>query len=138
MRDKEKSPSPTRVVQHFLNMVFTHDVDKALDMLTDDIVLHVQGAPNVPTVGIQHGKGQVRSWLELFGLNFRPLYCKAYRFFESGDEVVFIGGFRCLVLSTGNEVSSEFAAHCVIRGGKVAAYKFLQDSYALYRAFQNE
>jgi uncharacterized protein len=138
MRRGDKSPGPIRVVQHFLDMVFAHDVNKALDMLTDDVVLHVQGAPNVPTIGIQHGKEEVRSWLELFRLNLQPLYFKTYRFFESGDEVVLIGGFRCLVLATGNEVSSEFAAHCVTRGGKVAAYKCLEDSYALYRAFQKK
>ena len=126
------------MVQQYLDMLFAHEVDKALFMLTDDVVLHVQGAPNVPIAGIQHGKEEVRRWLELFRLSFRPLYFKTYRFFESGDEVVFIGSFRCLVLSTGKEVSSEFAVHCVTRGGKVAAYKCLQDSYALYRAFLKE
>lgn len=130
--------TPIEVVQKYLGTLFAHDVNRTLDMLTDDIVLHVQGAANVPTAGLHHGKEEVRRWLELLPLNFRPLYFKTYRFFESGDEVVFIGSFRHLVLPTGNEVSSEFAAHCVTRGGKVAAYKFLEDSYALYRAFQIE
>lgn len=130
--------SPIQVVQKYLDMLFTDEVDRALAMLTDDVVLHVQGAPDVPTVGIHHGKEEVRRWLELVRLSFRPLYFKTYRFFESGDEVVFIGSFRSLVLSTGKEVSSEFVAHCVTRGGKVAAYKCLEDSYALYRAFEKE
>lgn len=137
MREKD-ALTPVQIVQEYLNNFFAQEVSKTLEMMTDDVVWHVQGAPNVPTVGIQRGKEEVRKWMELFPLNFRPLYFKTYRFFESGDEVVFTGGFRYLVLSTGNEVSSEFAAHCVTRGGKLAAYKILEDSYALHRAFQKE
>ena len=73
-RDKleKNAPSPRQVVQQYLDMLFAHEVDKALFMLTDDVVLHVQGAPNVPIAGIQHGKEEVRRWLELFSVELSP------------------------------------------------------------------
>ena len=38
---------------------------------------------------------------------------------------------------TGREFASDFAAICSVRDGKVSAYNFLEDSYALWHSFQH-
>ncbi|WP_176331615.1 nuclear transport factor 2 family protein [Burkholderia vietnamiensis] len=128
--------TPGEVVQHYLDTFFQKDVDRTLDCLTDDIVWKVQGAPNVPTVGVRHGKAEVREWMSLFPAYFQPQEFCVERTFESGDQVVVMGHFTHRILGTGSEFKSDFAAVCTVRGGKVSAYNFLEDSYALWKSFQ--
>lgn len=125
-----------QVVQHYLDTFFKKDVDKTLECLTDDVVWKVQGAADVPTIGVRHGREQVREWMALFPPNFQPLNFKVERIFESGDQAVLTGHFTHRIVSTGKEFSSDFAVICSVRDGKVSAYNFIEDSYALWRSFQ--
>jgi 4-carboxymuconolactone decarboxylase len=129
--------TPAQIVEEYFKAFLGGDLEKALNMLTDDVVWHVQGAPNVPTVGVRHGKSAVRDWMVNFPLNFKPLDFELGRTFESGNEIIVTGRFRHLVLPTGREVGSELAIHFILRDGKIASYKILEDSYALYLAFAN-
>jgi len=125
-----------QVVQHYLDTFFEKDVDKTLDCLTEDVVWKVQGAPDVPTIGVRHGREQVREWMALFPPHFQPLDFKVERIFESGDQAVLTGHFTHRILSTGKEFTSDFAVICSVRDGKVSSYNFIEDSYALWRSFQ--
>lgn len=128
--------TPGQVVRHYLDTFFEGDTDKILDCLTDDVVWKVQGAANVPTIGERRGKEEVRAWAAMFPTNFEPLEFRIDRTFENGDQVVITGRVRHRVLSTGREFASDFAAICSVREGRVSAYNFLEDSYALWRSFQ--
>lgn len=128
--------TPGEVVNHYLETFFKKDVDKTLECLTDDVVWKVQGAVDVPTVGVRRGKEEVRAWMALFPVNFQPLDFQIERTFENGDQVVLTGHFTHRILSTGREFSSDFAAICSVPDGKVSAYNFIEDSYALWRSFQ--
>lgn len=124
------------VVRHYLDTFFSKDVDKTLECLTDDVIWKVQGAADVPTVGVRHGKEEVRAWMALFPAHFEPLEFNIARTFENGDQVVMTGHFKHRILDTGRVFESDFAAICSVRDGKVSAYNFLEDSYALWRSFQ--
>ncbi len=128
--------TPGQVVRHYLDTFFKKDVEKTLECLTEDVVWKVQGAAEVPTIGLRRGRDQVRAWMALFPVNFEPLEFHVERTFESGDQVVITGNFKHRILSTGNVFVSDFAAICSVRDGKVSAYNFIEDSYALWRAFQ--
>ncbi len=128
--------TPAQVVQHYLDTFFKKDVEKTLQCLTEDVIWKVQGAADVPTIGLRRGRDQVREWMALFPVNFEPLEFHIERTFESGDQVVIIGNFKHRILSTGKEFASDFAAICSVRDGKVSAYNFIEDSYALWRSFQ--
>jgi len=127
-----------QVVQHYLDTFFRKDVDKTLDCLTDDVVWKVQGAADVPTIGIRHGKDEVRAWMARFPDHFEPLDFRVERIFENGDTAVVTGRFRHRILSTGKTFESDFAAICSVRDGKVSAYNFIEDSYGLWKAFQTD
>jgi ketosteroid isomerase-like protein len=128
--------TPGQVVQHYLDTFFKKDVDKTLECLTDDVVWKVQGSASVPTIGLRRGRDEVRAWMALFPVNFEPLEFHVERTFENGDQVVITGHFKHRILSTGKEFVSDFAAICSVRDGKVSAYNFIEDSYALWKAFQ--
>lgn len=126
----------TQVVQNYFETFFSHDIDKTLQCLTDDVVWRVQGAADVPTIGTRRGKDEVREWLTLFPKHLQPLDFDITRTFENDDQVVVIGHFTHRILDTGKEFSSDFATICIVRDGKLAAYNFLEDSYGLWDAFQ--
>lgn len=128
--------TPGQVVQHYLDTFFKKDVEKTLECLTEDVVWKVQGAADVPTIGLRHGREEVRAWMALFPVNFEPLEFHVERTFESYDQVVITGSFKHRILSTGKVFVSDFAAIYSVRDGKVSAYNFIEDSYALWRAFQ--
>jgi ketosteroid isomerase-like protein len=128
--------TPGQVVQHYLDTFFKKDLDKTLECLTEDVVWKVQGAASVPTIGLRRGRDEVRAWMALFPANFEPLEFHVERTFENGDQVVITGHFKHRILSTGKEFVSDFAAICSVRDGKVSAYNFIEDSYALWKAFQ--
>ena len=128
--------TPGQVVQLYLDTFFKKDIDETLKCLTDDVVWKVQGAADVPTTGVRHGKEEVRAWMALFPIHFEPLEFHIERTFESSDQVAITGHFKHRILSTGHEFASSFAAICSVRDGKVSAYNFLEDSYGLWRAFQ--
>lgn len=130
------SMTPGQVVQNYLDTFFRKDVEETLACLTEDVIWKVQGAAEVPTIGVRHGREAVRSWLALFPDHFEPLDFRIDRTFESGDQVVMIGTFRHRIVDTGKEFGSDFAAICSVRDGKVSAYNFIEDSYGLWRAFQ--
>lgn len=125
-----------QVVQHYFDTFFKKDVDATLECLTDDVVWKVQGSADVPTIGVRHGKEEVREWMTIFPKHFEPLDFDIERTFENGDQVVSIGSFKHRILSTGREFGSDFANICTVRDGKVSAYNFLEDSYGLWRSFQ--
>lgn len=128
--------TPGQVVQRYLDTFFKKDIEKNLECLTEDVVWKVQGAADVPTIGLRRGRDQVRAWMAQFPVNFEPVEFHVERVFESGDQVVMTGNFKHRILSTGKEFVSDFAAICTVREDKVSAYNFLEDSYALWRAFQ--
>jgi ketosteroid isomerase-like protein len=128
--------TPTQVVQHYLDTFFKKEIENTLQCLTDDVVWKVQGAADVPTIGLRRGRDEVRDWMALFPVNFEPREFTIERTFENGNQVVIIGNFRHLIRSTGKEFVSDFAAICSVRDGKVSAYNFIEDSYGLWLAFQ--
>lgn len=84
------------------------DIPAALALMTEDVVWHIDGVPSVSTVGILHGRTQVREWLESFPVNFKPQIFTVDRLFESGDSVLALGRFRHTVLSTGHTIGSDY------------------------------
>lgn len=126
----------SEVVKNYLDTFFTKDIEKTLNCLTEDVIWHVQGASDVPTIGTRKGKEEVRTWLELFPTNFKPLEFEIERFFDQDDECVVTGHFKHEILSTGKIFASEFAAICKVRENKICSYSFLEDSYGLWESFQ--
>jgi len=133
--DNPKQLTPTETVQAYFTAFLSKDLEATLAMLSEDVRWTVQGAPNVPTVGMLQGKQQVRDWMLNFPKQFKPLVFELDRYFESGNEVIVTGRFKHLVLATEREVGSELAIHFIVKDGLICSYKILEDSYALYTAF---
>ncbi|WP_338664651.1 nuclear transport factor 2 family protein [Pararoseomonas sp. SCSIO 73927] len=130
--------TPREVAQHYLDTFFEGDVDKTLECLTDDVAWKVQGAGDVPMSGVRRGRDEVRAWMALFPMYFEALEFHIERTFDSGNQAAVTGNLKHRILSTGKEFTSDFAMICSVRDGRISAYNFIEDSYALWRAFQRD
>ncbi|MCG8707920.1 alpha/beta fold hydrolase [Brenneria sp. 4F2] len=122
-------------VQAYFTAFGNGDIDSALSMMTDDAVWHIDGVPQVTTVGLWRGQPQIRHWLQSFSQHFSPRVFTVEQFIESKDTVAAFGYFRHSVQDTGNTVSSDFAIRFRFRDGLIAHYQIFEDSALLARAF---
>jgi uncharacterized protein len=123
--------NPSETVQRYLRAVQDTDFDAAMDCLAEDVVWRAQGAEEVPTVGVRHGKRAVREWLELIPRHFKPVDFKVGGKCPVAERVVLVGSVTHIVMDMGKTFASDFAVIFRVDDGKICEYSFLEDSYAL-------
>ncbi len=118
--------------EHFLK----GEKEKVFEMLNNDVVWSVKGSDNVPTVGQRKGIDEINSFIEKFQANFQPKSFNILHYFEQDNKVFAIGNFTHFVIPTQKEISSDFLIEFIVENSKISSYKILENSYALYLAFQ--
>ena len=135
--DRRTTPklSAKEVVQSYFSAFAQGNISQAIALLDDKVVWHIDGSPDVSTVGILQGTEQVRRWLESFAKNLKPREFVISELFEHSDNVVALGRFRHTVLSTGNSVGCDMVIHFKVVNSKITRYQIFEDSALLGRAF---
>lgn len=134
-KNEKQAATSGETVSAFLTAFGTGNIDSALTLLTDDVVWHIDGIENVTTVGLLRGKNAIANWLKNFPQSFAPKAFIIKHLIEQDNQVIAIGRFRHLILSTNNIVGSDMAIHFSLRDGKIARYQIFEDSALLSRAF---
>lgn len=114
------------------------DVNAALDCIHPGAIWHVDGDPDVVTVGIIQGHHAVRRWLERFSTGFRPLAFSIDHLIGEGADVMVLGRFRHRVRPTDAIVDSDYAIRFTIRDGLIARYQIFEDSLLIAMARHSE
>jgi len=128
-------PSPQTIVQHYFAAFSGGDIAGALELMTEDVVWHIDGTLQVSTVGLLRGKTQIKQWLASFPMHFQPRTFTIDRLIESDDTVIALGRFRHTVISSGHTIGSDYAIRFTLRDGLIARYQIFEDSALLARAF---
>ncbi|MEM6159327.1 alpha/beta fold hydrolase [Erwinia sp. P6884] len=138
--NKQNAPvmNPTEVVKAYLAAFAQKDWGKAIALLHEEVIWHVDGDANVPTVGLLRGPVQVRKWLERFPSHFEPLDFTLAEFIEQDENVLVLGRFRHLITETGNRVGSDMVIHFKVSQSKISRYQIFEDSALLSRAFNSQ
>lgn len=126
--------SNVALVERYFAAFGAGDIDAALSCVHPDAVWHVDGDPEVVTVGILKGRDAVRRWLERFPDGFRPLAFSVDRLIGEGDDVIGFGRFRHQVEPTGAIVDSDYALRFTIRDGLIGRYQIFEDSLLIATA----
>lgn len=134
----DTSRTPADTVRMYLDRFGQADTEGALSLLAEGVVWHVDGAPEVPTIGLRQGKGRIKEWIEVFPDTFEPRGFHLHSLSEDGPEIWVKGWFRYLVRSTRRTVEGDFAMHFTVREGLIRHYQIFEDSLALARAFRAE
>ncbi|AML59390.1 Beta-ketoadipate enol-lactone hydrolase [Serratia rubidaea] len=127
--------SAKKTVEAYLAAFAAGKVEDMLSLLDDNVVWHIDGVPQVSTVGLLQGPVQVRRWLHAFPQHFRPLDFSISDMIAHHDSVLVLGRFRHIVLSTGNAVGSDMIIHFKVSASKITRYQMFEDSALLGRAF---
>ena len=62
-----------QATSEYLQATTNKNIDKIMELLTDDVIWNVAGSINVSTTGLLKGKEQVKKWMLGFPENFQPL-----------------------------------------------------------------
>ncbi|MEB6338337.1 alpha/beta fold hydrolase [Serratia rhizosphaerae] len=127
--------SARKTVEAYLAAFAAGKVEDIVSLLDDNVVWHIDGVPEVSTVGLLQGVEQVRRWLQSFPQHFRPLDFSISEMIAHHDSVLVLGRFRHIVLSTGNAVGSDMIIHFKVSASKITRYQMFEDSALLGRAF---
>lgn len=122
------------LVERYFAAFGTDDLDAALDCVHPNAIWHVDGDPEVITVGIIQGREAVRGWFEHFPTGFRPLTFSVERVIGDGGDVIALGRFRHRVLPSDAIVDSDYAIRFTIRDGLIARYQIFEDSLLIAKA----
>lgn len=125
-----------KIVKDYFKKFLSGNKVEAFKLLDEDITWTVKGSDNVPTVGIRKGKAEVDDFFEKFQQTFEPKEFSINHYFSEGDLVFAIGTFTHLIKDRQQLVSSDWLIEFEVKNGKITSYKILEDSYALYLAFQ--
>lgn len=134
---EEKNQNTANTINAYFEAFAQGNIEKAVDLLTDDVFWHVDGDPAVFSIGLMSGKTQVGKWMKKFPKEFRPIAFNIKHTFIDGNEAVVLGDFRYAVIKTGHFISSDIAIHLTVQESKIARYHIFEDSLLLSRAFNN-
>ncbi|MEU2027022.1 alpha/beta fold hydrolase [Streptomyces sp. NPDC016469] len=129
---------PSDVTRAYLDAFGRGDTEAALALLREDVVWHVDGAPEVPTIGLRQGKARIREWMDGFPPAFEPRGFRVFSVADDGDSALVTGWFRYLVRATQSTVEGDFTMRFTVRDGLISHYQIFEDSLALARAFRAE
>lgn len=135
--------TPEEVVQKYFAAFADGNVEAMLACLDEDVVWHIDGALTVPTVGLLHGKEQVKGWLRRFPKGFTPQQFSVDKLMTDAEDVIAVGYFRHLAHLPGGGVHTprkrfvgrQFVINFKVRNGKIVLYHIYEDSLALSRTF---
>lgn len=133
------TPGNTRagvIARAFLDAFARKDIDAALALLAEDVVWHVDGATEVPSVGLLQGKAKIKGWIAQFPDAFEPRGFRTDPIIDGGDEAIVPGWFRYRVRPTGRTVEGDFSMRFRVRDGLIVHYQIFEDSLALAQAFE--
>ena len=113
------------------------DVQTILDGCSPDIKWHSGGThDDFPVFGPRTGLNGVASFFKDVAENNQFSSFEPRDFLASGDKVVVIGHYDMTQKKTGKPLSSDWAHIFTFAGGKLVAWRELNDSAAFYNAYR--
>lgn len=134
---QQAAEKTANVIRDYFDAFAQNDIERALALLTEDVVWHVDGDPNVFSIGLLSGKQQVADWMKSFPHQLLPVSLTIKRTLIEAEDAVVIGDFRYLVVTTGHYVGSDMVIHFTLRDGKISRYHIFEDSLLLSRSFND-
>ena len=105
--------------------------------MADDMVWHNEGDKSMPWIGPWEGKDAIFDFLGVFSENSKVTLWENQDAFAFGDTVAVFGRMKFLTTKSGVETEPfTFALRAKVRDGKVVLWNWLEDSYAVSKAFQ--
>jgi len=123
------------VVREAYEAVGRSDIPALLDLLTDDVEWTLQGPSVIPFAGTRRGREGVIEFFSLLGETVEFQEFEPREFVAQDDTIVVLGFERNLIKPTGRTFEQEWAHVYLLRDGKIAKHRALEDTAAYVVAF---
>lgn len=125
------------VAQAFLWAAGSGDMEKLKSLMADDFVWHNEGDSKLPWIGNWKGKDVVlNEFFPKFGAALKTTSWTTDYNFVNGDQAVFMGSMSAIANRSGVDSGKfNWAVRVQVADGKVVSWTWLEDSYAISRAY---
>ena len=123
--------SPKDVVEQFMARIGAGDIDGAIEMHADDIVIDFPGPPDeLPWAGRWEG-ARAAEWYGTLGGALDIRHVVQHICVAEGDKVVLIGDEVSASRKSGKEYSAPWCFLLTVRDGKIAAWQGFEDTHMI-------
>ncbi len=138
--DVSASANTLEVAQSFLEAAGTGDMKTLAALMAEDFVWHNEGDADVPWIGNWEGKDTVlNTFLPAFGAGLKTTGWTTDYSFANGDQAVFMGTMSADANRTGQSTGTfSWAVRVHVVDGKVMSWNWLEDSYAVSKAYHGK
>lgn len=106
-----------------------------VDADAEFIAARPEGSPDISLYGTYRGHDGVRRFIATLGDVFEPQRFTVDKVLEDGTNSVAWGHLTHRVRATGRLFDSAWATVCDLKDGRIARYRFYEDTAALHAAF---
>jgi len=130
------SDAPREVVLAFVNAFQSGDLERAIGLLAEDVVLHVPGDRAViPWAGTWRGHDEVRAFLQAEGSEAQHTYFRPDEPLAYHDRVFLPGAEGFHFVHRGTSYEGKFVAEFAVRNGAITLFYMHHDSAGLQKAY---
>ncbi|MEM6632631.1 MAG: nuclear transport factor 2 family protein [Bacteroidota bacterium] len=133
----DKSQQTLEIAQSFLQAAGMGDMETLEKLMAEDFVWHNEGDKEIPWIGNWEGKEVVlKEFLPAFGAGLKTTSWTTDYSFAKDDQAVFLGTMSADAINTGSNTGTfTWAVRVHVVEGKVKSWNWLEDSYAVSRAY---
>ena len=126
-------------VMAFMGAMGSGDMDTFFSLMHEDMVWHNEGDKAMPWIGPWKGRDEITAFLGMFGSNLQTTKWENQDVLASGDTVAVFGVMNGVTTKSGAEIGDfTFALRAKVKDGKVILWNWLEDSYAVSKAFHGK
>ncbi len=105
-------------------------------LMADDMVWANEGDKDMPWIGPWQGKEEIMAFLGVFNDNWQTTKWENTDQFAIGDTVAIFGQMNGITKASGQEIGEfTFGLRAKVRDGQVVLWNWLENSYAVSKAF---
>ncbi len=136
---EEQSKTTMDVAMKFMDAMGKGDMETMVSLMDDDMVWQNEGDKAMPWIGPWKGKKVIlETFLPLFMEHFKTTKWVTEDAISSGDVAAFFGQMKGITLKSNKETTEfTFALRVRVANGKIVLWNWLEDSYAVSQAFNN-
>ncbi|ALQ07939.1 MULTISPECIES: nuclear transport factor 2 family protein [Pseudoalteromonas] len=131
------STKTLETAQAFLWAAGSGDMEKIKSLMSDDFVWHNEGDKSLPWIGNWEGKDTVlNKFFPEFGAALKTTSWTTDYSFAYDNQAVFMGTMSAILNHSGVDTGKfSWAVRVQVEDGKVKSWNWLEDSYAISKAY---
>lgn len=138
-KEHKLSSQSLAVTMAYMEAMGKGDMKKMNALMADDMVWHNEGDKRLPWIGKWEGKQNVFKFLKLFSSNLKTKTWKTQLTTTKGKDVTLFGTMSAQLTKSGKTTKPfSWALHVVVEDGQVKLWHWLEDSYAVSRAYHGK